>query len=88
MKLIVAGHKAATPEEFAELAFGTGADFGFGVDTELFDGTTDTSAEDRRARLDAAREILRDLPAPAARFASALMRTAERRWVLTWKAAA
>ncbi|MFJ8624261.1 hypothetical protein ACIRD3_15630 [Kitasatospora sp. NPDC093550] len=88
MKLIVAGQQAATPEEFAELAFGTGADFGFGVDTELFDGTTDSSDEDRLIRLDVARAALRDLPAPAARFASALMRTAERRRVLTWKAAA
>ncbi|MFB7663965.1 hypothetical protein ACFC1R_08455 [Kitasatospora sp. NPDC056138] len=88
MKLIVAGQVAATPEEFAELAFGTGADFGFGVDTELFDGTTDSSDEDRLIRLDVARAVLRDLDGPAARFASALMRTAERRRVLNWKAAA
>ncbi|MFF4380310.1 hypothetical protein [Kitasatospora sp. NPDC001547] len=88
MKLIVAGQEAATPEEFAELAFGTGADFGFGVDTELFDGSTDATDEDRVVRLDVAREILRDLDGPAARFASALMHTAERRRALTWKAAA
>ncbi|MEV7182680.1 hypothetical protein [Kitasatospora sp. NPDC093102] len=88
MKLIVAGQEAATPEEFAELAFGTGADFGFGVDTELFDGSADTTDEDRIVRLDVARAVLRDLDGPAARFASALMRTAERRRVLTWKAAA
>ncbi|MEU6967358.1 hypothetical protein AB0A71_06385 [Kitasatospora aureofaciens] len=82
MKLIVAGQEAATPDEFAELAFG------YGIDAELFTGTEDETAEDRRARLDVAREILRDLDGPAARFASALMRTAERRRVLTWKAAA
>ncbi|MEV0191872.1 hypothetical protein AB0I39_25470 [Kitasatospora purpeofusca] len=88
MKLIVAGQEAATPEEFAELAFGTGADYGFGVDTELFDGTADSTAEDRVIRLDVARAVLRDLDPLAARFASALMRTAERRRVLTWRAAA
>ncbi|MFJ9772720.1 hypothetical protein ACIRVF_16005 [Kitasatospora sp. NPDC101157] len=82
MKLIVAGQEAATPDEFAELAFG------YGIDAELFTGTEDETAEDRRVRLDVAREILRDLDGPAARFASALMRTAERRRVLTWKAAA
>ncbi|MFF2076356.1 hypothetical protein ACFVXG_16545 [Kitasatospora sp. NPDC058162] len=82
MKLIVAGQDAATPDEFAELALGVG------VDAELFTGSEDETAEDRRARLDAAREILRDLDGPAARFASALMRKAERRRVLTWKAAA
>ncbi|MFJ7278151.1 hypothetical protein [Kitasatospora sp. NPDC098663] len=82
MKLIVAGQDATTAAEFAELALG------FGVDAELFTGSVDESAEERLARLDAARDILRDLPAPAASFASALMRTAERRRVLTWKAAA
>ncbi|MFF4378771.1 hypothetical protein [Kitasatospora sp. NPDC001547] len=82
MKLIVAGQDAATPDEFAELALGVG------VDAELFTGSEDETADDRRARLDAAREILRDLDGPTARFASALMRTAERRRVLTWKAAA
>ncbi|MER7847306.1 hypothetical protein ABTZ03_25545 [Kitasatospora sp. NPDC096077] len=88
MKLIVAGQDAATPEEFAELAFGTGVDFGFGVDTELFDGSSDRSDQDRIVRLDVARAVLRDLDGPAARFAGALMYTAERRRVLTWKAAA
>ncbi|MEV6464696.1 hypothetical protein [Kitasatospora sp. NPDC051702] len=82
MKLIVAGQEAMTPAEFAELAFG------YGIDAELFTGTEDESAEDRQARLDVAREILRDLDGPAARFASSLMRTAERRRVLTWKVAA
>ncbi|AUY50977.1 hypothetical protein [Streptomyces sp. CB01881] len=82
MKLIVAGQDAATPDEFAELAFG------FGIDAELFTGTETETTEERRARLDAARDILRDLDPPAARFASALMRTAERRRVQTWRAAA
>ncbi|MFD7901055.1 hypothetical protein ACFV4G_02315 [Kitasatospora sp. NPDC059747] len=82
MKLIVAGQDAATPDEFAELAFG------FGVDAELFAGVEGESAEQQRARLDVAQEVLRDLEGPAARFASALMRKAERRRVLTWKAAA
>ncbi|MFG3050937.1 hypothetical protein ACGFZP_08290 [Kitasatospora sp. NPDC048239] len=82
MKLIVAGQDAATPDEFAELAFG------FGLDAELFTGSETETAEERRVRLDAARDILRDLDPPAARFASALMRTAERRRVQTWRAAA
>ncbi|MFI9327804.1 hypothetical protein ACIGZJ_09690 [Kitasatospora sp. NPDC052868] len=82
MKLIVAGQDAVTQDEFAELAFG------FGVDAELFTGTEDESPIERLARLDAARDILRDLDPPAARFASGLMRTAERRRVQTWKAAA
>ncbi|MET9397787.1 hypothetical protein [Kitasatospora sp. NPDC002965] len=82
MKLIVAGQDAATPAEFAELAFG------FGLDAELFTGIEGESPIDRIARLDVAREVLRDLDPPAARFASALMRTAERRRVQTWKAAA
>ncbi|MFJ9605457.1 hypothetical protein ACIRS1_03775 [Kitasatospora sp. NPDC101176] len=82
MKLIVAGQDAATPDEFAELAFG------FGVDADLFAGVEGESADERRARLDVAQEVLRDLDGPAARFASGLMRTAERRRVLTWRAAA
>ncbi|MEV7023234.1 hypothetical protein [Kitasatospora sp. NPDC093558] len=82
MKLIVAGQDAVTPDEFAELAFG------FGIDAELFTGTENETPEDRLARLDVAREILRDLDGPAARFASGLMRTAERRRVLAWRAAA
>lgn len=82
MRLIVAGQEAMTPREFAELAFG------FGIDAELFAGTEDESADERRARLDVAQEVLRDLDGPAARFAGALMRTAERRRVLAWRAAA
>ncbi|MFF2659452.1 hypothetical protein ACFVUH_19070 [Kitasatospora sp. NPDC058032] len=82
MKLIVAGQDAATPGEFAELALG------FGIDAELFTGSETESPEEMRARLDAARDILRDLDPPAARFASALMRKAERRRALTWRAAA
>ncbi|WP_327073845.1 hypothetical protein OG196_23455 [Kitasatospora purpeofusca] len=82
MKLIVAGQDAVTPGEFAELAFG------FGIDAELFLGPEDESPTERLVRLDAARDILRDLDPPAARFASALMRTAERRRAQTWKAAA
>ncbi|MFB7617141.1 hypothetical protein [Kitasatospora sp. NPDC056181] len=82
MRLIVAGQEAMTPAEFAELAFG------FGFDAELFTGTEDETADERRARLDAARDILRDLDGPAAGFASALMHTAERRRVQTWRAAA
>ncbi|MEU6967389.1 hypothetical protein AB0A71_06565 [Kitasatospora aureofaciens] len=82
MKLYVGDQEALTPLEFAELAFG------YGIDAELFTGVEDESAEDRLVRLDVAREVLRDLPAPAARFASALMRTAERRRVQAWKVAA
>ncbi|MEV6978749.1 hypothetical protein [Kitasatospora sp. NPDC093806] len=82
MKLIVAGQDAVTPGEFTELALG------FGIDAELFTGSETESPEQRRIRLDAAWDILRDLDPPAARFASALMRTAARRRALTWKAAA
>ncbi|MFJ2191116.1 hypothetical protein ACIOJE_24830 [Kitasatospora sp. NPDC087861] len=82
MKLIVAGQDAATPDEFAELALG------FGIDAELFTGTEDETPEDRRARLDVAQAVLRDLDGPAARFASSLMHTAGRCRVRTWKAAA
>ncbi|MEV7600463.1 hypothetical protein AB0O91_24120 [Kitasatospora sp. NPDC089797] len=82
MKLYVGAQRVLTARELVELAFG------YGIDAELFTGTEDESAEDRMARLDVAREVLRDLDGPAARFASGLMRTAERRRVLTWKAAA
>ncbi len=82
MKLIVAGQQAMTLAEFAELALG------IGIDAELFLGPEDESPTERLVRLDAAGDILRDLDPPAARFASALMRTAERRRAQTWKAAA
>ncbi|MEU9076648.1 hypothetical protein [Kitasatospora sp. NPDC048538] len=82
MKLYVAGREAWTPREFAELALGVG------VDVELFVGSEDESDADRLVRLDAARDILRDLDGPAAAFGSALLHTAARRRVLTWKAAA
>ncbi|QHA04499.1 hypothetical protein GQF42_15475 [Streptomyces broussonetiae] len=59
MKYIVAGHEAVTDAEFAELALGTPVELWLGVEGE--------TAEERAARLDAARDILtdpqfRDLP--------------------------
>ncbi|GAA3019306.1 hypothetical protein GCM10010519_55880 [Streptomyces lactacystinicus] len=82
MKLYVGGQEALTPREFAELALG------IGIDVELFAGSKSESAEEELARLDAARDILRDLEGPAAAFGSALMHTAERSRVRAWKAAA
>ncbi|MGW3266788.1 hypothetical protein [Streptomyces sp. NPDC001056] len=52
MKYIVAGHEAISPEEFAELALGTPIELWLGMEGE--------SAEERAARLDAARDILAD----------------------------
>ncbi|MFE7167193.1 hypothetical protein [Streptomyces sp. NPDC057616] len=63
----VSGHRADTPQDFAELALGTPAELWLGVDGE--------SAEERAARLDAARDILadpeyRDLPDALIRLAA------------------
>ncbi|GGQ66254.1 hypothetical protein [Kitasatospora griseola] len=80
MRLIVAGREAATASEFAELALG--------IDVELFTGTDDETAIDTVVRLDVARDVLHDLAPEPARYAKALMRTAERRRVHVWKAAA
>ncbi|WEO97362.1 hypothetical protein A6P39_026945 [Streptomyces sp. FXJ1.172] len=52
MKYIVAGHEAVTAAEFAELALGTPVELWLGVEGE--------TAEERAARLDAARDILSD----------------------------
>ncbi|MQY14993.1 hypothetical protein SRB5_51700 [Streptomyces sp. RB5] len=54
MKTIVAGRRADTPTDFAELALGTPPELWLGVEGE--------SAEERAARLDAARDILADDP--------------------------
>ncbi|MFI1367773.1 hypothetical protein [Streptomyces griseochromogenes] len=48
----VSGHRADTPQDFAELALGTPAELWLGVDGE--------SEAERAARLDAARDILAD----------------------------
>ena len=48
----VCGHRADTPQDFAELALGTPPELWLGVDGE--------SDEERAARLDAARDILAD----------------------------
>ncbi|MFG2789989.1 hypothetical protein [Streptomyces sp. NPDC048419] len=63
----VSGHRADTPQDFAELALGTPAELWLGVDGE--------SDEERAARLDAARDILadpeyRDLPDALIRLAA------------------
>ncbi|GAA4846311.1 hypothetical protein [Kitasatospora terrestris] len=78
MRLIVAGQEAVSASEFAELAFG--------IDVELFAGTVGESATDKVVRLDVARDVLRD-PEPA-RYAKGLMRSAGRRRIESWKAAA
>ncbi|MEU2059411.1 hypothetical protein [Streptomyces sp. NPDC013455] len=52
MKYIVAGHEAVTDAEFTELALGTPVELWLGVKGE--------TAEERAARLDAARDILSD----------------------------
>ncbi|MDX2727259.1 hypothetical protein [Streptomyces sp. PA03-2a] len=54
MKNIVAGHIAASAEEFVELALGTPVELWLGVEGE--------SEMERAARLDAARDILADNP--------------------------
>ncbi|MGI5455871.1 hypothetical protein ACQEWB_22355 [Streptomyces sp. CA-249302] len=48
----VCGHRADTPQDFAELALGTPVELWLGVDGE--------SETERAARLDAARDILAD----------------------------
>ncbi|WP_405873045.1 hypothetical protein [Streptomyces sp. NBC_00005] len=63
----IGGHRADTPQDFAELALGTPAELWLGVDGE--------SDEERAARLDAARDILadpeyRDLPDTLIRLAA------------------
>ncbi|MFI6661931.1 hypothetical protein ACIBL8_41190 [Streptomyces sp. NPDC050523] len=63
----VSGHRADTPQDFAELALGTPPELWLGVDGE--------SDQERAARLDAARDILadpdyRDLPDALIRLAA------------------
>ena len=73
VKSIVAGQRAADPEEFAELALG--------VDEELFAGVPGESALDRAARMDVAAAVLADLwrEAPElAAYAQRLLDTAPR----------
>ena len=71
VKLIVAGQRAASVFEFAELALG--------VDEELFAGVAGENEVDRAARLDAAHGVLADLrreePELAA-YAEKLLRSA------------
>ncbi|GHE62114.1 hypothetical protein GCM10018785_33930 [Streptomyces longispororuber] len=69
MRCIVAGHEAVTAVEFAELAFG--------IDPELFTGPVSESVQERRARLDVAREVLaelREVDPQAAAYAELLLR--------------
>ncbi|WP_037601830.1 hypothetical protein [Streptacidiphilus rugosus] len=71
MKHIVAGHEAATTNEFVALAFG--------IDRQLFAGVPGETPLARAARLDVAAEVLAELDEidpQAARFAAELMRTA------------
>jgi hypothetical protein len=53
MRAFVAGQHVVTAEEFAELALG--------IDCELFAGVPGESAEERAARIDAARDMLAEL---------------------------
>lgn len=69
MRIIVAGKRAVTRAEFAELALG--------LDFELFAGVPGESAEERAARLDAAEHVLQELRAEApllAAYAARLLR--------------
>ncbi|MFF0597338.1 hypothetical protein [Streptomyces antibioticus] len=52
MRNYVCGHRADTPQDFAELALGTPVELWLGVEGE--------TNEERAARLDAARDILTD----------------------------
>ncbi|MFD7729557.1 hypothetical protein ACFV6F_04100 [Kitasatospora phosalacinea] len=83
MKLIVAGQEALGAEELKELAFGVG------VDADLFAGVPGESPEQEAARLDVAREVLRELDLAASGIARRLMGAgAERLRVRAWKAVA
>ncbi|MFJ5883259.1 hypothetical protein [Kitasatospora cineracea] len=83
MELIVAGQKALGAEELKELAFG------FGLDAELFAGVPGESEQEAAARMDVAREVLRELDFTARSVARRLMAGgAERGRVRAWKAAA
>jgi hypothetical protein len=68
---MVAGHEAATADEFVALAFG--------IDRELFTGTPDETPMDREARMDVAAAVLGELyesDPEAWRYARELLRTA------------
>lgn len=54
MRTYIGRHQAVTPDEFVELALGTPVELWLGVEGE--------SAQERAARLDAARDILADDP--------------------------
>ncbi|MFI1518349.1 hypothetical protein [Kitasatospora cineracea] len=83
MELIVAGQRALGARELMELAFGVG------VDAELFAGVEGESDQEAAARLDVAREVLRELDFTARSVARQLMQAgAERGRVQAWKAAA
>ncbi|RPE33749.1 hypothetical protein [Kitasatospora cineracea] len=83
MELIVAGQRALGTRELMELAFGVG------VDAELFVGVEGESDQEAKARLDVAREVLRELDFTARSVARWLMQAgAERGRVQAWKAAA
>ncbi|MFE1781330.1 hypothetical protein ACFW9F_01720 [Streptomyces sp. NPDC059506] len=69
MKCIVGGRTAVTVAEFAELALGT--------PPELWLGEENESAEERAARLDAARDILADDPGLYDRAVCAAVRAIE-----------
>ncbi|MEV0174926.1 hypothetical protein AB0I00_27870 [Streptomyces sp. NPDC050803] len=67
MRNFVSGHQADTTEDFLELALGTPVELWLGVEGE--------SAEERAARLDAARDILADCPELADRAVQVAART-------------
>ncbi|KJY38134.1 hypothetical protein [Streptomyces sp. NRRL S-495] len=75
MKSIVAGQRACSPLEFAELALGVDSDpFG-----SLFGGVAGESVNEYRARTDVAREVLAELwesDPESAEVAAELLRTA------------
>jgi hypothetical protein len=83
MKGFIAGHQVVTPFDLVELTLGFG-ELPIGLDRELFLGVPGESRDERAAREDVAREVLRELREHAADdpvsawdalYAEALMRT-------------
>ncbi|MGW7514620.1 hypothetical protein ACWGJ2_03390 [Streptomyces sp. NPDC054796] len=60
MRTFIGGQEAADASEFVELALGFD-ERPLSIDRELFVGLADETAEERAARLDAARDVLEDL---------------------------
>jgi hypothetical protein len=82
VRIIVAGQRAVSTDEFTELALG--------IDAELFSGVADESGPARLARLSVAREVLAELSQQDpkdARFVRSLMSRSTRRHLSERRAA-